>query len=416
MEIPDFLKSTTTRAIALAALTTLAATSAAHGDDVIAAFRTQAEQRTAAAQAVLDGAAQAGRDTLLASEQRAYDAAVRERDSILALQQAVERRTEARAFVPLTQTGRTEARGGLFGVELRALVENTGAGGVVVPTEYSAAFFDRLAAESVMLRAGAQIIRTNRDVLKVPRIDSDPSAAFVAEGGTISPGDPGYTEISATPVKIATLTVMSNELIADSNPSVVKMLEMQTARALALKFDHSAFEANETNFKGLKNTSGITLDSSLGTNGSVPADLDVIASAIATLETSNAKASAIFMHPRTWGTLSKIKEITSGSNKPLLQESAGSGSQAVTRAIYGVPVFLSSQLSITETKGSNSDCSSVYVADMTQINPVFREDARIEVDSSRLFNSDQSELRAIMRATLAVPNAAAVVRIEGVRA
>jgi HK97 family phage major capsid protein len=416
MDIQEFLTQTTQRAIPVADLTSIAATRAAQGDDVIAGFRSQAEQRTAAAQAVLDAATQAGRDSLLASEQRSYDAAIRERDSILALQQSVERRTEARAFVPTTQTGRSEARGGLFGVELRALVENTGAGGVVVPDDYRASFFDRLAATSVMLAAGAQPIRTNRDTLKVPRIDSDPTAAIVAEGGTISPSDPGYTEISATPVKIATLTVMSNEMIADSNPSVLKLLEMQVVRALALKYDLSAFEANDTNFKGLKNTSGITLDSSLGANGSVPSNLDVIASAVATLQTANASATAIFMHPRTWGTLCKIKEQTSGNNKPLLQESGGSGSQGITRAIYGVPVFLSSQLSITETKGSSTDCSSIYVADMSQIVPVFREDARIEVDSSRLFNSDQSELRAIMRATLAVPNAAAVVRIEGVRA
>jgi HK97 family phage major capsid protein len=416
MEISEFLTQTTQRAIPVADLTSIAATRAAQGDDVIAGFRSQAEQRTSAAQAVLDAATQAGRESLLASEQRSYNAAIRERDSILALQQSVERRTEARAFVPTTQTGDRTKRGGLFGVELRALVENTGAGGAIVPDDYRAAFFDKLSAVSVLLRAGAKIITTTRDVLKVPRIDSDPAAAFVAEGGTITPGDPGYTEISATPVKIATLTVMSNELIADSNPSIVQMLEMQTARALALKFDLSAFEANETNFKGLKNVSGITLDSTLGANGSVPANLDVIASAIATLETANATASAIFMHPRTFGTLSKLKEITGGSNKPLLQESAGSGSQGVERRIYGIPVFLSSQLSITETKGSSSDCSSIYVCDMSHIVPVFREDSRIEVDSSRLFNSDQSELRAIMRATLAVPNAAAVVRVEGVRA
>lgn len=417
MDIQQFVSETSKRAIPLGDLAAIAADKAAFGEDAIAAFKTQIEHRSRKAQQVLADAEQAGRDALMASEQRSYDAAVRERNEILALQQAVERRTEQRAYVPTTQIVTPEQpRSGLFGVEMRALVENSGAGGVLVPTEYSAAFFDRLAATSVILAAGAQPIRTNRDTLKVPRIDSDPTAAIVAEGGTISPSDPGYTEISATPVKIATLTVMSNEMIADSNPSVLKMLEMQTVRALALKYDLSAFEANDSNFKGLKNTSGITLDSSLGTNGGVPADLDVIASAIATLATANATASAIFMHPRTWGTLSKIKEATSGNNKPLLQESAGSGSQGVTRAIYGVPVYLTSQISITETKGLSTDCSSIYVCDMSQVIPVFREDTRVEVDSSRLFNSDQSELRAIMRATLVVPNAAAVVRIEGVRA
>jgi HK97 family phage major capsid protein len=413
MDISEFLTQTTQRSIPVANLTTIAATRAAQGDDVIAAFRAQVEQRTAAAQAVLDAASQAGRDTLLASEQRSYDAAIRERDSILALQQAVERRTEARSFVPSTQATRNERRSGLFfGVELRALVAGSGSGAVIVPDDYRASFFDRLAAESVMLRAGAQPIYTTRDVLKVPRINSDPTAAFVSEGGTISAADPSYTEISATPVKIAALTQFSNELRDDSNPAIIKMLEMQVARSLALKFDVSAFEANETNFKGLKSVTGITLDSSLGTDGDVPENLDVIASAIATLETANAKASAIFMHPRTWGTFAKLKELTTGSNKALL----GNGSDGAPRSIYGVPVFLTSQLSITETKGGSSDCSSIYVCDMSQIFPVIREDARIEVDGSRLFNTDQSELRAVMRATLAVPNAAAVVRVEGVRA
>lgn len=42
-----------------------------------------------------------------------------------------------------------------------------------------------------------------------------------------------------------------------------------------------------------------------------------------------------------------------------------------------------------------------------------RKETRVERDSSRLFNSDQSELRAIMRADLAVPNPKAVVRVLG---
>src|SRR5262252_5473590 len=101
MEISDFTKATAT--IPLNELTTIAATRAAFGPDVEAGFATQVQLRSAAAQAVLDAASQAGRDTLLASEQRSYDAAIRERDSILSLQRNVERRGEERAFVPESQ-------------------------------------------------------------------------------------------------------------------------------------------------------------------------------------------------------------------------------------------------------------------------------------------------------------------------
>ena len=97
-----------------------------------------------------------------------------------------------------------------------------------------------------------------------------------------------------------------------------------------------------------------------------------------------------------------------------MQDSAGSGSQGISRSIYGLPVLLSSQISVTETAGtSTSVASSAYVYEASQVVAVLRQDARVEVDSSRLFNSDQSEVRAILRADLIVPNPKAVVRITG---
>ena len=85
------------------------------------------------------------------------------------------------------------------------------------------------------------------------------------------------------------LQVISNELIADSNPDVVSLLEMQVARALALKFDLGCFEGSGTppEIRGLKNVVGITLDATLA---AAPANLDVFATAITTLATNNAKA------------------------------------------------------------------------------------------------------------------------------
>lgn len=407
MEIPDFVKATTV--IPVSDLTTLAAQRACFGDDVLAAFKTQVELRNTAAQTVLDTASQAQRESLLASEQRSYDSNLRERDSILSLLRSVEQRTESKAFVPVSQNTTTVVKRGtgLFGIELRALAGGTGAGAVISPDAWGPGFFDRLAATSVALRSGIRVMRTDRDALHVPRIDSDPSAAWVAEAGTITPSDPGYTDLVATPRKLASLQTISNELIADSNPDVVSLLEMQVARSLALKFDLGVFEGSGTapEIRGLKNVVGIVLDASLA---AAPTNLDVFATAIATLETNNAQATAIVMHPRTWGTLSKLKMGTANNNMPLLMESAGSGGQAVDRRIYGVPVHLSSQLSIVEGTVE----SSAYVYDASQVVAVFRQDTRIELDRSRLFNTDQSELRAIMRADLVVPNPLAVVRIS----
>jgi hypothetical protein len=57
----------------------------------------------------------------------------------------------------------------------------------------------------------------------------------------------------------------------------------------------------------------------------------------------------------------------------------------------------------------------VYVYDPAQVIVVRRAETRVERDSSRLFNSDQSEIRAIARLDLVVPNPTAVVRSVGFR-
>jgi HK97 family phage major capsid protein len=403
MEITEFVKKT--ELVPMADLSTLAAQRGAFGDDVLAGFATQVQLRSSQAQAVLDTASQANRDTLLASEQRSYDTAIRERDAVLGLQRAIEQRTEQRAFVPESQRqpSKKEKRGGLFGLALRDLKESAAPGSVIAPDDWSANFFDKLSAESVAIKSGIRVVRTMRDVLHVPRIDSDPAANWTAEAAPITASDPAYTGLVATPRKLATLTVISNELIADSNPDVIALLEQQVTRALALKLDLGVFEGSGVapEIRGLKNTPGIVTNPL----GAVPTNLDAFAAAITALESNNAKATAIVTSPEAWGGLLTLKE-GAGSNKGLLQDSAGSGGQAVPRSLYGVPVFVTSQLT----------AGDAYVYDGSQVVLVMRQDTTIAVDSSRLFNSDQSELRSILRADLVVANVLAVVHISGLTA
>ena len=398
MDIQEFTKKT--ELVPLDMLTTLAAHRGAFGDDVLAGFATQVQLRSSQAQTVLDAASQANRDTLLASEQRSYDTAIRERDAILGLQRAVEQRTEQKTFVPESQLpigdADEDARRPVR-LELRALVEGSGAGAVIAPDEWSSTFFDKLSAESIAIKSGIRVVRTIRDVLHVPRIDADPTANWVAEATLIPASDPAYTDIVATPRKIATRTELSNELIADSNPDVIQLLEKQMTRALALKLDLGVFEGSGTppEIRGLKNTPGITTTPL----GAAPTNFDPFAAAITVLESNNATATAIVTSPEAWGALMVLKEGT-GSNTPIL---AGSVGQDAAKRVYGVPVFITSQLT----------AGDAYIYDGSQVVLVIRQDTTVAVDSSRLFNSDQSEVRAIMRADLAVPNPLAVVHLTG---
>ncbi len=247
-----------------------------------------------------------------------------------------------------------------------ALSTTAGAGSVFTPPEFAEYFLTHLHAQSVGLVSGLRVVTTSRDELRVPRLTADAASAWTAENAEITPADPTADELVARPSKLAALTFASNETVADSNPAVLNMLGESLARSIALKLDLGIFEGSGTapEIRGLKNTTGIQTVS-MGANGAELTNLDPIADALGMLVEKNAQGSAVVMHPRTWRKLLKLKDQASGSNKPLLlQENVN---DAPVPSIYGVRVYLSSQLSTTETQGTSTTASSVYVYDPAQV-------------------------------------------------
>lgn len=302
----------------------------------------------------------------------------------------------------------------LGGLMTKALGESSGAGAFIVPPQFLGRMWDRLAAESVAIQSGITVIDVTSDEVHLPRRVADPAAAWLSEAQAITPTDPDYNELVLRPKKLGALTVLSNELLADSNPQVRGLVITEITRSMGLKLDDGIYEGSGTppEITGLKNTSGVQVVS-MGTNGASPTNLDAWADALGLLAEANARGPvAIVMHPRTWRTLSKIKEV-SGSTKPVLQEEAGGPTAAMRRTIYGIPVFLTSQLAIDETQGTATNASSSYVYVAPEVILARRSDFRVEFNAARLFNSDQSELRGIGRFDVGLPNPAAVVRILG---
>lgn len=304
------------------------------------------------------------------------------------------------------------------------LTSSAASGNGFAPSEAAGFFFDHLAAQSVGLVSGFRQIPTTAAQLDVPAVVSDANVGWVEEGQEITPSDPGTDTITATPRAIKALTYVSNEMISDSNPSAQNMVAANLARAVALKLDLGFFEGSGAlpEIRGLRNVTGIQTVS-MGANGAAFTNLDPFADALGQLAEADAQGTAIVMSPRSWKALIKLKENGSDSTKPLLQASAGSGAQPVDGAIpargavgsiYGVPVWLSSQLSITETQGTAVDASSAYVYEADQVVAVLRQDASVEVDRSAAFSSDRTAVRVVLRADLVIPNPPAVARITGI--
>ncbi len=316
----------------------------------------------------------------------------------------VEDRTAAAE--PTTETRVLDAIRAISKGESRALTTTSAA--AIAPNELSRFVFDRLRPASVLLRSGVRVIPTDRDSIEFPRLTGDATPGFFNEAAAIAPSDPTFVTLTGTPRKLAALIQLSNEVVADSDPSIVNVLNEHVGTILGARLDLAGFEGSGAapEIRGLRNVAG-TQAISMAANGAAITNLDPISDALALLEAANASAGAIVMPPRTWSVLRKLKDST---GRPLL----GDGAASTAPSVFGVPVYVSSQLSIAEAQGTATTASSVYVYDPTQVVVVSRNDATIELDRSRLFNQDMSELRGTLRADLLAPNPTAIVRIAGV--
>jgi len=297
--------------------------------------------------------------------------------------------------------------------ETRAL--STSSAAAIAPPELSTFLFDKLRAASVALASGVRVIATDRESIQFPQLTSDVSPAFYAELDTIAAADPGFATLTATPKKIAHRVELSNEVIDDSEPSVVETINAHLMTMLGLKLDAGIFEgsgaASPPTIRGLQGVAGIQ-SVVMGTNGAAFTSLDPIIDAIGLLEAANVPPPyAIVFHPRTWTALRKLKE-TGTSVQPVLAPDPPA--EMVKATLFGVPVLTTSQLSTAETQGTATNASSAYVYAPNEVVLVRRQDAEIELDRSRLFDRDGSEMRGKLRADLLVPNPAAVVRVRGI--
>ncbi|MFE9256192.1 phage major capsid protein [Streptomyces sp. NPDC006879] len=277
-------------------------------------------------------------------------------------------------------------------------ITTTGTGKAFSPEQTAAQFVDLLAPQSVVMASGVSRVQTNAETYSFPVIRSDFTAGFVGELDDLPTGGFGAEPLKVTPKKLAAADMLANELVEDGGPNFLNPVAKSLMRSVALGFDREALIGTGTGkgFVGILNNVGIQMHAVAGGLK----DLDPFVTAFGKLEAANAKATAIVMSPTAWAGLMALREA-SGSLKPLLSESAGSPTAGVQRSILGVPVWLSSFM-------PDADILT-YEAD--QVFAIWRKDAGFQISDQFGFLKDGTAVRAIARAAIAVPNAAAVCKI-----
>lgn len=287
--------------------------------------------------------------------------------------------------------------------ERRALSEGTdSAGGFTVPDILGRQLIDRLRASSTVNRAGARTLELSSDVTKIARLLSDPSAGWRNENAAIAESDPTFEAVTFTPRSLAVLVKVSRELLDDS-VNIESALMGAFAGSMAVEIDRVALAGTGTapEPRGIRNTTNVN-SVSMGANGLALANYDKLIDAIFENQLDNAQApTAAIMHPRTQTALAKLKDTT---NQPL----------AAPPMIEGLPFLSTTGISITDTQGTSTNASRLYVGNFADLFIGVRSELRVEVLRERFGEFHQYGFIAHLRADVQLAHPESFAQVIGI--
>jgi HK97 family phage major capsid protein len=332
--------------------------------------------------------------------------------------QAVEdRAVEARFAAIMGTEPSAQSRAWLPGLaefrQLRADQRAVGTSGAFIPVAASATYFDQLRKRTAVLAAGPVIIPIQHaGSLKIPNVTASVSILGKAEAAALGASDPTLSSITLDPKKFGAYTLINREAIEDSAPQLREVVANSLIRDTAVELDAQLVTGDGTgqNLLGLRNVVGVTAGASTGTNGGA-LTFAFLADTLGAAEAANVDPDRLawIMHSRTWASVRKLADTAS---RPIISMDPTTD---VRPTLWGHPVHISNSLSIAETKGSSSDCSSIILADMSEVVVGVSREVELMISEDFKFDTDQVAVRVTARYDIGVPSPTAVTVTSGVR-
>lgn len=258
-----------------------------------------------------------------------------------------------------------------------------------LPQDYGQVLDLVVQAKSIAAKAST-VVSTDKQKIGFPLWVADPTVGWYGELDEITPADGDTAEVVVTPTKTAGLTLLSNELVDDSDPSIGDETAQALARQIAKAIDGAYF--GNTTAKGPNGLQSLARAQVVDSGASIT-NLDAFVDARFAAEAHGANLTHWLMHPDTAKALTKLK-VATGSNQSLLQFVE----DGIT--VVGLPVLTSTQV----------DAGTVaWGVDKTQQRYVLRKGTTVERFDS--ITNDGQYVRAISRIGLGFLNPAGVARL-----
>lgn len=266
----------------------------------------------------------------------------------------------------------------------------------ILPDGYSSIIIQPLDAQNVAIKAST-LIPTDKHRVHIPKLLTDPTASWVAEGAEIDVSGATVDDLVVTPTKTAGVVIITKEASEDTTPAAAELLGQRLAQAVSKNIDTAFFGtkgSDPVRPAGLEDLAGVT---------NVPAgtawkDLDPFTDAQAAVEGLGLGISNFVANPADAKALAKLR-VQAGSNLPLLGTDP---TQPTRRQINGVPLLVSPAVTAGTIWGIPTE--RAYV--------VRRSDVELTKDASVYFTTDRIAIRATLRIGFAFPQPAAIAKIK----
>lgn len=285
----------------------------------------------------------------------------------------------------------------------KILAEGAGAtGGFLVPTEQSNQIMNNVKEMSV-IRKLARVWPMMSRQLTVPVVANGATAYWIDENGLKTAADPVFAQMVLTAYKLCCLTVVSDELLADSNPAVDSVLTDLFAMAIT-RGEETAFAQGVGGagdpITGIYNTAGI---STVAFSGDL---LDDVADLIGAVEQNEGAPVSILHALRDKKTLRKIKD---DNGQYIYQQPADKNTPST---IWDANAYADKY--IPSNLGAGVNQSYMLAGDFAYAHIGDREGIVIAVDTSRYFEFDQTAFRAVKRVGFGISDATKFARLTGI--
>jgi HK97 family phage major capsid protein len=265
------------------------------------------------------------------------------------------------------------------------LIEGTpGLGGYAVPEAIATKVMDLVAANSVVMKAGARKIPMNTMKLTLPRQLTAPTVHWRAEDASIGESNPTVGPVVLEPKVAAVIVRASIELLEDSNDP--EWIERSIANAIAAEIDRVCLDGSGAGAEptGILQTASINKVEA-GANGASAVWEVPSAGYFANLG-DNFTSKALILNPRDWANLDVLFE-------------AGGGFTAPPQSMNDVRKFATSALPTTKTQGTASNIASSGIIGDFQ-NLVIGMLSDIKIEGFRGESTAVSNYQVVLRGTV----------------